>query len=227
MNGRHSITMTTEQLADEFGVSDSLGVEFERSYNVSPPAEAPVVRMIDGKRSIELLSWGLVPRWARTFEIRERLMFARGENIEEPRAFRNAFRERRCLVPSTGYFEWQSVNGRSQPYFVRHRDRPMLVFAGLWEPWDRDGKRVETFVIFTTWPNQPLRAICNRMPVIVPPERYDAWLSAGLVEKPNAILRPAPDGELIAVPVGDFVNDVCNTGPECVAPIGFPSIGDL
>ena len=152
--------------------------------------DALVVRETpDGEREAAMLRWGLVPAWAKDPAIGSRMFNARAEGVADKPAFRAAFRRRRCLVPADGFYEWQPVaGGRKQPYFIRLASGAPLALAGLWEHWrGPDGNAIATFTIVTTAANEAMRALHDRMPVLVAPADYDEWLSS---PNPSALLGP-------------------------------------
>jgi putative SOS response-associated peptidase YedK len=187
-----------------------------RRYNIAPTQEAPVVRAAaGGAREAAMLRWGLVPAWAKELAVGTRMINARAEGVEAKPAFRAAIRQRRCLVPASGFFEWKGVAGRKQPFAIRPAGRELFAFAGLWETWKpADGAAVETFTIITTEANEAVAAIHDRMPVILPREAEDAWLE-GNPDEARALLKPyAGDLELRAV--RSLVSNVRNDVPECL-----------
>jgi putative SOS response-associated peptidase YedK len=187
-----------------------------RRFNIAPTQEAPVVRLsAEGEREIALLRWGLVPFWAKDRKFGTKAINARSEGIEAKPAFREAFRQRRCIVPATGFFEWQGEPGRKQPFAITLPGQALFAFAGLWERWKApDGEAMETFAIITTEANEAVARIHDRMPVILPMDAVDTWLSAPPAEA-STLLKPweAPV-ELRAV--GKYVSSVKNEGPECL-----------
>jgi putative SOS response-associated peptidase YedK len=206
-----------------------------KRFNIAPTQQAPVVRLDrEGNREIAELRWGLVPFWAKDVKIGTTMINARSEGIESKPAFREAVKARRCVVPATGFFEWQGEPGRKQPYAITIPGMPLFGFAALWERWKPpgaapDGDRiehrepVETFTIVTTDANESIARIHDRMPVILPMDAIDTWLT-GPFEAASALLRPWP-GETALRAVGRFVSNVKNEGPECLedAPPAPPS----
>jgi putative SOS response-associated peptidase YedK len=149
------------------------------------------------------------------------LINARLEGIESKPSYRAAMKRRRCLIPADGFYEWKKEGNGKQPYFVRARDRQPFAFAGLWETWnDRDGGEVETAAIVTCDANATLAPIHDRMPVIVAPENYDAWLDAEKIDAKQAValVGSAPDDFLEAYAISTRVNSVKHDDPENVAP---------
>jgi putative SOS response-associated peptidase YedK len=185
-----------------------------RRFNIAPTQDAPVVRIAHGEREVAMLRWGLVPSWAKDLK-GTRMINARCEGVAAKPAFREAVQARRCVVPASGFFEWQAVAGRKQPWAITLPGRELIAFAGLWERWrPREGAPVETFTIVTTDANAQVAPIHDRMPVILPPAAIDTWLAAPAAEA-CALLKPW-DGPLELRAVGPHVSNVRNEGPECL-----------
>jgi putative SOS response-associated peptidase YedK len=194
-----------------------------KRYNIAPTQEAPVVRATaEGAREAAMLRWGLVPFWARDLKVGSQMINARSETVAEKPAFREAMKRRRCIVPATGFFEWQGEPGKKQAFAITVPERPLFGFAGLWERWKpAEGEPVETFTIVTTDANADVAPIHDRMPVILPVEAYDDWLT-GPVERALELLKPY--GAPIATRrIGPLVGNSRNDTPEVLAD---PVIGD-
>ena len=192
-------------------------------YNVAPTQEVAVVRQPGGatERSVDLLRWGLIPHWAKDSTIGNRMINARGESVADKPAFRDSFRERRCLIPADGFYEWAKTKHGKQPYYVRVLGGKLFAFAGLWDRWrDPAGGTRETFTIITTEPNELLRQVHNRMPVILGPEDYDRWLAPEAADAADLtkLLKPYPTEQMSYYPVSRYVNSPDNEGPECIRP---------
>ena len=167
------------------------------------------------------LRWGLIPHWARDPSIGNRMINARAETVGEKPAFRSAFRSRRCLVPSSGFYEWKKEEGGKQAYFIRPRGRSSFAFAGLWERWQGpEGSLVESCTLITTEANELISHLHDRMPVILPPSEYALWLDPGIPDGRRLIplLQPSPTMELEAFPVGAIVNNPKMDDSRCIAP---------
>jgi putative SOS response-associated peptidase YedK len=195
--------------------------QLEPRYNLAPTQDAAVVResATTGQRHLGPLRWGLIPYWAKDPTIGNRMINARSETLSTKPAFESAFKYRRCVVPSDGFYEWQKTGGRKQPYYLQLEHGRMFGFAALWERWQDEGHRpIETFTIITTTPNALVEPIHNRMPVILRPARYDEWLDPhnDNVSALADLLAPYPADEMVAHPVSTFVNSPHNEGPECI-----------
>jgi putative SOS response-associated peptidase YedK len=189
----------------------------KKRFNIAPTQDAPVIRAAEaGVREVAMLRWGLVPFWAKDLKVGSQMINARAETLAEKPAFRNAFRQRRCIVPATGFFEWTGEAGRKLAYAITIPERPLFAFAGLWESWKReDDETVETFTIVTTDANEAVGAIHDRMPVILPAASYDRWLF-GTGDDARALLQPS--SEHIALRrIGALVGNSKNDVPEVLA----------
>ena len=164
------------------------------NYNVAPTQEVPAVVAGNGggERRLEMLRWGLIPSWADDPGIGARMINARSETVAEKPSFRPAFKERRCLIPADGFYEWQKTNGGKQPHYIRMKNGRPFAFAGLWESWKGDGNEIRSCTILTTNPNDIAGEIHNRMPVILPPEGYEVWLDPDVRETDQLLSLLAP-----------------------------------
>ena len=210
MCGRYSITTPTEALRQLFRFDDLPNLQ--PRYNMAPTQMAPVVRNRDGARHLDLLRWGLLPRWANDASIGAKLINARSETIAEKPSFRDAFKRRRCLVPADGFYEWQKRGKAKEPYRVCLVNDGAFALAGLWEQWYDPSKHhavVETFTIVTTVACSSIAHIHHRMPLILDPSDHDQWLMG----EPASILqqiKPFPDERLRAYKVSPRVGNVRN-----------------
>jgi putative SOS response-associated peptidase YedK len=224
MCGRFASNLTWEQLHELYQIGAA-----ERSppppdlrplYNIAPTQTVPVVRLNrSARREIALLRWGLIPYWSRDAKIAVRTINARAETLATAPAFREAFRRRRCLVPASGFYEWKKVASGKQPYFIGMRDGSPLAFAGLWERWKQGETAVESFTIVTGEPSSLIAAIHDRMPAILQPDDYDAWLSAADPAILRPLLQPFPAQLLQAYPVSARVNSVKNDDAALIEPV--------
>jgi putative SOS response-associated peptidase YedK len=222
MCGRYAITTAPEAIRQLFGYLEQ--PNFPPRYNVAPTQPVPIVRMVEGRRQIALVRWGLIPAWVkdpRTFSL---VINARGESVLEKPAFRNAMKRRRCLFPADGFFEWRRDGERKQPYFVRLKSGGPLAFAGLWESWmGPNGEEQETAAIVTTTASRSIAHIHDRMPVIVPPEAFDFWLDPNVdAEMATSVIQPAKDALIEAYEVSSAVNRTANDMPMLVEPLTEP-----
>ncbi len=193
-------------------------------YNVAPTQEAPVVLQSSEAarpRHLAMLRWGLVPEFAREPSGGARAINARSESVASRPTFRESFRQRRCLVPANGFYEWQARGRGKQPYLAARRDGLPFAFAGLWSEWRErpSDTPLRTFAILTCPPNRILEEIHDRMPVVLDPERYEAWLDPdATVDQLKELLRPAPEEPWEVRPVSQRVNSVRNDDVGCLDP---------
>jgi putative SOS response-associated peptidase YedK len=218
MCGRYTLASPTERLAEEFGV-DASSIELAPNYNVAPTQTVAAVLGEGGQRRLEVLRWGLIPPWADDPGIGSRMINARSETAPGKPSFRRAFRERRCLIPADGFYEWQRTNGAKQPYYIHMEDGRPFAFAGLWESWSKGEGEIRTCTILTTGANALVGEVHDRMPVILAHDAYDVWLDpASERDELTGLLAPYPEDEMEAYPVSRFVNSPSNNDPRCIEP---------
>ncbi len=254
MCGRYASSRRPEDLAEEFEidratVTETVTEPLAPDFNVAPtkevyavvtrppkdeePSEGP------GERQLRVLRWGLVPFWAKDPAIGSKMINARMETVDQKPAFRRAFAKRRCLVPADGYYEWYPTeqlgkNGKpiKQPFFIRPQDGSVLAMAGLYEIWrdptrdDDDPQRFRwTCTVITTQAEDSLGHIHDRMPMMVEPDRWSAWLDPTAPQGSLLdLLAPAAPGGLEAYPVSTLVSNVRNNGPELVDPLPLDEV---
>ncbi len=219
MCGRYTLTSSPKIIRDLFHYDEQ--PNFPARYNVTPTQPIAIVRFVEGKRQFALVRWGLLPSWVKDPKAFSLLINARGESVTEKPAFRAAMKRRRCLIPVDGFYEWQAVGGRKQPFFIRAKSGAPLAFAGLWESWiGPNGEELETAAIVTTNANRTLGDIHNRMPVVVPREAFDLWLDTTNVDAKTAeaLIRPAPESLLEVYAVSTDVNRTANDNPKLIEP---------
>lgn len=220
MCGRFTLTTPTQNLATLFDLERAPSLE--PRYNIAPTQAVAVVRLTPAaRREFTLMRWGLIPSWAKDPGIGNSLINARAETVAEKPSFRSAFKRRRCLIPADGFFEWQKLEKRKQPYFIGLKDYRPFAFAGLWEHWEGgDGSVVDSCTIITTTANERVQMLHDRMPVILQPADYADWLTPTTpVDLLFHLLRPYAAEEMIAFPVSAIVSNPANDLPECVTPL--------
>lgn len=195
------------------------------SYNVAPTDPVRAVVEHDDCRYLVTFRWGLVPRWADDRRIASKLINARRERVADKPAFRDAARWRRCIIPADGFYEWQvGDDGARTPHFIHPTDAPVFAFAGLWDTWrDRDDPQaplLRTCTILTMPADARLAALHSRMPVVLPPSSWDAWLDRGAtdIRAVQGLLDTAEPGALAHHPVSSAVNTPRNNRPDLLLP---------
>lgn len=234
MCGRYTLT-SQEGLVEELQLAIAEPAEasewWRPRWNIAPTQPAPIVANRGAERAIELARWGLVPPWADSLALGATMINARSETAGDKRAFKDALRKRRCLVPADGFFEWEKRGPKQRvPFWIRPSPRHVIAFAGLWERWrSPDGIWVISFTILTTDANPLVAPLHDRMPVVLPRDAYARWLDPAPVE-PAALadlLAPAPCDGWIATEVSPRVNKPDCDEPACVEPPSPPSQGSL
>ncbi len=222
MCGRFSLSTSAADLVQQFDLPDLPA--WSPRYNISPTQDVLALVRMPGasRRQTRLLRWGFIPRWAEGPAVGSRMINARAETVTSKAAYRHAFRERRCLVLADGFYEWKLEGGRKQPFHIRRRDGRPFAFAGLWERWaPPDGQPIDSCALLTTAANDLIRPLHVRMPVILSPSAYGAWLDPGIqdAERLQALLRPFPPEDMLLYAVGPGVNDPANDAPDCILPL--------
>jgi putative SOS response-associated peptidase YedK len=220
MCGRTALTTPPEDLREAFGLDETPVVA--PHYNVPPSQPVGVVRVVRGHgRRLEPMRWGLLPYWADDPKMAHKLALARVETVTTSPAFRDAIRRRRCLVAVDGFYEWQRAGKkRSEPYFVRRRDRRPFALAGVWDRWvSKDGEVIESCAIITQPSRPPVDAIHDRMPLVLEETDWDGWLDTARTE-PDAVapLLLLRSPALVSYRVDSYVNDPRHDDPKCLDP---------
>lgn len=193
------------------------------NWNAAPTEDLPVVRYDAkaGERSLDPMRWGLVPYWAKDLKLGFSSFNAKAEGIDTRPVFREALRRRRCLVPLDAFYEWKKLGKERQPYAIARADRRLMAMAGLWENWrSPEGEWVRSCAIVTCPANALLAPLHDRMPVILEPEAWPAWLGEAPAEpeRLRALLTPCPPELLRLWPVDPRVGNVKNKDPALIEP---------
>jgi len=220
MCGRYTLKASPEAIAEHFEVPEF--PDLLPRYNIAPTQAVPVVKLTPDGRTVTMLKWGLVPPWATDPSVGSRMINARAETVAEKPAYRSAFKQRRCLLLADGFFEWKPEGKTKQPWHFRLNDGGPFAFAGLCEHWSKGGQTVSSCTLITGEPNHLVQPVHDRMPVILPPDRYDEWLDPENkdVEGLLRLLRPFDARKMTAYPVSKVVNRAGVDSPECVEPAG-------
>jgi len=227
MCGRYANFLDEQDLLDDFAVAEAAADArlLPPSWNIGPMQLAPIVTLTPvgadapPTRRLVAARWGLVPTWAKDASMGAKLFNARSETVAEKPSFRAAFGHRRCLVPASGYYEWQAREGGKQPYFIYPQDESPLAFAGLWET-RKDGEvRTFTFSILTTAARGELAAIHDRQPVMLAAQVRDAWMDPDASPDELAAVMASPAPALATRPVGKAVGNIRNDDPSLVTAV--------
>ncbi|MEO0390049.1 MAG: SOS response-associated peptidase [Pseudomonadota bacterium] len=218
MCGRFSITLPNDAMAQLFEAAPANDLPDVPNYNVCPTNAVHVLHSEDQIRRLSPLRWGFIPHWYKTPSDGPLLINARAETIADKPAFRAACRERRCVIIASGFYEWTRDGDARLPWYITRHDGTPLLFAAIWQGWDRGDTPLRTCAIVTTAANAPMSAIHHRMPVILRPQDLPLWLGeAGKGAAP--LMRAAPDDALDWHRVGTEVNSNRAAGPSLIAPL--------
>ena len=219
MCGRFVITEASDEMARLFEAVPANDLPGVPNFNVCPTNRVQVVTSGEGGRRLGAMRWGFLPHWYKTPSDGPLLINARAETIAEKPAFRAAARERRCLIPASGFYEWtKDADGARLPWYIRRRDGAPTAFAGVWQDWTRGDDAFVTCAIVTTSANEAMSKIHHRMPVSIDREDWPLWLGeAG--KGAAALMTPAPDDMFEAFRVDPRVNSNRAHGPELIEPV--------
>lgn len=219
MCGRFARKRSTSVMAKDFGVQE-ITEDLQPSFNIAPTQNVAVV-LRDGTTRLVSMRWGLIPSWATDPTIGSRLINARSETLTKRSAFKDAFKRRRCLVLADGFYEWQREGKEKTPFFIHLKSERPFGFAGLYEIWTPPlSEPLITCTIVTTEPNDLVRPLHDRMPLILPKGAEDLWLDPE-AEDPLRLLdllQTYPADDMTAYQVSSLVNSVKNDSPECIEP---------
>lgn len=221
MCSRYSLTSPPEAVRAYFRHTNI--AEYPPRYNIAPTQPVAIIRLnARAERELALVRWGLIPSWVKDPREFATLINARSETAADKPSFRGPMRHRRCLIPCDGFYEWVGQPGAKRPHLIRPRKGGPLAMAGLWEHWlGPDGSELETMAILTVAANATVTALHDRMPVIIEPNAFDAWLDcrSGSVNQVVDLLCPAPVDLLEIVEVSARLNNPRNEGPELQEPV--------
>jgi putative SOS response-associated peptidase YedK len=221
MCGRYALFGPISRYSRWFNVDDE-AVDCPPRYNVAPSLVLPVVRQLpDGRRHFVLARWGLIPYWVRDPASLNKPVNAKVENAPMRAMFREAWQRRRVLVPADGFYEWLAQGGRKQPYFLRLKSKEPLGLGGLYEEWRGPEGPLATFTLLTTEPNELVRTVHDRMPVIIRPDDYADWLDPHEHDTARlAAMTSSYPSELMEMyPVSMRVNRPAEEGADLIEPL--------
>ncbi len=218
MCGRFTLTTNIQTVAQVFGVPATL--EAKPRYNIAPTQEVVSVINDDGSKHLAWLRWGLIPKWAKSESIGNRMINIRAETLEEKPGFRRLLDSKRCLMVADGFYEWKEENGVKYPIYFTLKDHEPFAFAAIWDTWaDPQGQPIRSCALITTNPNDLVAQAHNRMPVILPAEARQEWLNTELHDTKflASLLVPFPASEMTARQVSRAVNNVAVDNPSVLA----------
>ena len=222
MCGRFSLISDLSALQLRFDFENPV-TDYAPRFNIAPTQNVLTVRWEDGHNVAEHMRWGLIPSWAKDMSIGNRAINARAETLAERPMFRTPLRRRRCLILADGFYEWLRQGKARQPMRILLTTEEPFAFAGLWESWTNpEGETIHSCTIITTTPNDVMRPIHDRMPVILLPEHEDAWLDHSMQDASvlSELLIPYPPDTMEAYPVATLVNSPANDTPDVIVRAG-------
>lgn len=219
MCGRYNLVTDARALIDFFEIERSLFDvdEFSPRYNIAPSQDVPIVRNTGDGRELLLARWGLVPHWSKEPKSSYSTINARAETVAEKPTYRNAFKSQRCLIPATGFYEWQNTDGQKWPHHISLPEKQLFAFAGLWDHWEREGTAFDSCSIIVTAANATMKTLHDRMPVIINAAQYGTWLNAQKFNRAQLLSLLTPYGGTLQIEaVSRYVNSPRNDGPACI-----------
>ncbi len=216
MCGRFTLASDTKELKAVFYLARDVFNSIPR-YNIAPGQDVLTVTSGPAGRDISVMKWGLIPHWSKESKSGFKMINARAETIDQKPAFMGAFLKRRCLIPADGFYEWKKTGGTKNPLYITLANQKIFAFAGIWEYWKTpEGSVIYSCCIVTTAANDDIRAIHDRMPVILAGEReYSDWLKLEDTELLKKMLKPFHD-KLSVYPVSSLVNSPKNEGKKLI-----------
>jgi putative SOS response-associated peptidase YedK len=218
MCGRYTVTVSEDELIARYMIEEPTNGLHKARFNVAPTQQVPVILNEHGLLKLDSFKWGLIPFWAKDTKVGYKMINARADTVAEKPSFRSAFKQRRCLIPADGFYEWKKIGSDKQPYRILLKDQLIFSMAGLWESWTSpEGEEIKSCTIITTDPNSLMIDIHDRMPMILSVEDEHKWLDKGQsVEDLKAMLQPFPVERMRAYPVSNDVGSVKNQGQDLV-----------
>ena len=217
MCGRYTLIPNVDELIEFFQLPREIFPLLEPRYNIAPTQPILVIHEQNKARHAEQMLWGLIPSWSPDAKPNATLINARSETLTKKPSFRESFKRRRCIVPASGFYEWQKLNKTKQPFYIQPAREKFFAFAGLWDDWRES---VRSCAIITTEANTLMQAFHDRMPVILQRKDFAQWLDSSCEDMKTLtpLLTPLAPSEMRAAPVSSFVNSARNQGPECLKP---------
>ncbi|MFZ5967964.1 MAG: SOS response-associated peptidase [Bacillota bacterium] len=221
MCGRFYLAVELENLLERYDIVDG-EINYIPRYNIAPTQQIPVIINQDGENRIKLFSWGLIPHWAKDASFASKMINARAETLATKPSFKDAFLSRRCIIPASGFYEWDKSRDKKQPFSFHLKSGGIMSLAGLWDRWQNpNGEVIYTFAIITTDPNDVIEPFHHRMAAILNPEDESKWLDPENRDMMNlaALLKPYPSGKLTYHRVSEAVNSVRNDDSSLIEPV--------
>ena len=215
MCGRFNLIADRRQIIEHFNLPGL--ANYQPDYNIPPGQKIlAVVQLEDGSNKAVYLHWGLIPSWSKDRSISSHLINARAETIAEKPSFKKAYHTRRCLIPATGFFEWQATETGKHPYHIHLPNNGLFAFAGCWEHWEKNQESVYSCTIITTAASEKIAPIHDRMPVTINPDVYKSWLDKNNTTVNMADFLAGVYGNIQITAISTRVNNPLNNDPDCL-----------
>ena len=221
MCGRYTLLPNADDLVEFFQLPHEFFALLEPRYNIAPTQPVLVIHEQNQKRHAEHMLWGLIPSWSKDAKPNASLINARGDTLTQKPSFRASFKRRRCIIPATGFYEWQTRGKTKHAFYIQPAHDKFFAFAGLWDEWHGpNGESIRSGSIITTDANSLMQAFHDRMPVILQKKDFGQWLDSAneTAETLTSLLQPFAPTEMRVSPVSNFVNSARNQGPKCLEP---------
>lgn len=217
MCGRFSQTKSKQDIKKRFNVK-KVPDGIENLFNVAPDQNIPVI-LNENPDEIALVKWGLVPSWSKEEKTQYSMINARAETLLEKPSYKRLINKKRCLIIADSFYEWKKIDGKKAPYRILMKNEELFTFAGLWDLWEKDGKRIISCSIITTAPNKLVARIHDRMPVILPKEQESEWLSDIAADKAIELLKSYDSDAMKSYEISTKVNNPGNNSADLIEPV--------
>ncbi len=229
MCGRFSLHSPAASIVSAFDIEPAAALVPSRAlqprYNISPSQPILMVRACSSGRELVLARWGLVPGWSKEARPKYSTINARIESVADKPTYRSALHSKRCLIPADGFYEWQRAGDKKVPHHIRLQDQAVFAFAGLWEHWEGKDESFDSCAIITMPASGIMQSIHTRMPALISPDGYAAWIDKGITRTPEILpqLTSPLSAQLEAYPVSNYVNSPTHTEARCIKPGSDPN----
>ncbi len=217
MCGRFSQTKSKQDVKKRFNVK-KIVEDVVPLFNIAPDSDIQVI-LNDTPDEVSLVRWGLLPCWAKEEKSSYSMINARGETLLEKPAYKRLIKSKRCLIIADSFYEWKKKEGKKTPYRIMLQNEDLFAFAGLWDLWEKNGKKIQSCSIITISPNELCADIHDRMPVILPKEKEREWLSDVPIERALKMLKPYESIEMKCYEISTAVNNPRNKSVDIINPI--------
>ena len=223
MCGRYALGKLQWWILQETFRLQQSALNLEPRWNIAPTQTAPIIRVDpdsdEAAMQMAMARWGLVPHfWNKPLaEMKYSTFNAKSETASVTPSYRKSFQGRRCIIPAIGFYEWTGTKGQKQPWFISQKDRDWIAMAGLWDRVEIDGDTLDSFSILTTTPNQAMARIHTRMPVLLDPSDYEAWLSPD-TDSVDTLLTACPSEDMVIAEANKGVGSVKEEGEWLLEP---------